>query len=209
MSPNAHGFRSREPEFGSLAVVTPTLSPYHKGGTKLVQSQGRTSLRTANTLEARDSLYNALEDRPGLASFLHLNEGFVSSVAFSPDGKAVAAGYRGGDGGDGGGVVVWDAAARERLAGAPLPVPEGFVSSVAFSPDGKALAAGYYGGVVLWDVDLNSWQRRASQIANRNFTRDEWRQYFPDEAYRPTFPDLPVPPEETSTVSAAPTAGSR
>src|SRR4051812_49520554 len=41
---NAHGLRSREPEFSSLAVVTPTLSPYHKGGTQLLQSQGRTSL---------------------------------------------------------------------------------------------------------------------------------------------------------------------
>jgi hypothetical protein len=62
---------------------------------------------------------------------------------------------------------------------------------------------------VLWDVDLNSWQQIAGRIANRNFTRDEWRQYFPDEAYRPTFPDLPVPPEETSTGSAVPTAGPR
>jgi hypothetical protein len=75
---------------------------------------------------------------------------------------------------------------------------------VAFSPDGKALTAGYYGvgvggtrvgGVVLWDVDLNSWRRLAGLIANRNLTRAEWRQYFPDRPeYRPTFPDLPVPP---------------
>ena len=38
----------------------------------------------------------------------------------------------------------------------------------------------------------------AGQIANRNFTRDEWRQYFPEEPYRATFPDLPVPPETPS-----------
>ena len=31
----------------------------------------------------------------------------------------------------------------------------------------------------------------SGRIANRNFTWKEWRQYFPDEAYRPTFPDLP------------------
>jgi hypothetical protein len=76
------------------------------------------------------------------------------------------------------------------------------VNSVAFSPDGRALAAGYagggVGGVVLWDVDLESWQRLAGRIANRNFTRDEWRQYFPDKPYRQTFPDLPAPPEVTS-----------
>ena len=53
-------------------------------------------------------------------------------------------------------------------------------------------------GVVLWDVDLESWQRIAGRIANRNFTRDEWRQYFPDKPYRLTFPDLPVPLEVPS-----------
>jgi len=46
--------------------------------------------------------------------------------------------------------------------------------------------------VVLFDVDLESWKRKAGQVANRNFTWDEWRQFFPDEpAYRRTFPDLP------------------
>ena len=84
-----------------------------------------------------------------------MKEGYVTSVAFSPDGKTLAAGY--GVGGVGGGVVLWDAAARKRLADDPLPVKEGDVSSVAFSPDGKTLAAGYGvgvggGGVVLWDA---------------------------------------------------------
>ena len=95
--------------------------------------------------------------------------------------------------------MLWDVAARKRLVDEPLPVKEGGVRSVAFSPDGKTIAAGFHGdggsGVVLWDVDLESWQRRAGQIANRNFTREEWREYFPDTPYRPTFPDLPVPPE--------------
>jgi hypothetical protein len=70
---------------------------------------------------------------------------------------------------------------------------------VSFSPDGKTLAAGYQarsgGGVVLWDVDLDSGERLAKQVANRNLTRAEWRQFFADIPYRPTFDDLPVPPE--------------
>ena len=87
---------------------------------------------------------------------LAVKEGDVWSVAFSPDGKTLAAGY--GVGGGGGGVVLWDAAARKRLAEEPLAVKEGDVTSVAFSPDGKTLAAGYGGvgggggGVVLWDA---------------------------------------------------------
>ena len=134
---------------------------------------------------------------------LPVKEGYVSGVAFSPDGKTIAAGYGGGVGGVGvGGVVLWDVAARKRLADDPLPVKEGYVSGVAFSPDGKTIAAEYgvggVSGVVLWNVDLESWQRIAGRIANRNFTRDEWRQYFPDKPYRLTFPDLPVPLEVPS-----------
>jgi hypothetical protein len=160
------------------------------------------ALRTGNTFEARASLYQAVQDRPNLTSFLHIREGYVSSVAFSRDGKTLAAGYT--HFGGGGGVVLWDAAARRRLADEPLPVKEGDVSSVAFGLDGKTLATGYGGkgrsGVLLWDLDLESWQQRAAVIANRNFTREEWRQYFSDEQpYRPTFPELPVPPEATSS----------
>src|SRR5262245_930541 len=98
---------------------------------------------------------------------LPVKEGSVSSVTFSPDGKVLAAGHRdgGGRGGDDGGVVLWDVAARKRLAEQPLPVNEGRVMIVAFNPRGKALAAGCHGfggsfgggfggvgGVVLWDL---------------------------------------------------------
>jgi len=85
-----------------------------------------------------------LQDKP-----LAVTEGDVQGVAFSPDGKTLAAGY---DGGGGGGVVLWDTARRERLQEKPLAVTEGYVQGVAFSPDGKTLAAGYSGGVVLWDT---------------------------------------------------------
>ena len=64
-------------------------------------------------------------------------------MAFSPDGKTIAAGcYSRGIGGVGG-VVLWDVAARKRLVDEPLAVKEGAVASVAFSPDGKTIAAGY------------------------------------------------------------------
>jgi WD40 repeat protein len=103
-------------------------------------------------------------------------------VSFSPDGKTLAAGYaRNGVGG----VVLWEVGGRARLQDKPLAVAEGWVQSVAFSPDGKTLAAGYSGGrggggMVSWDLDLDSWRRHARQIANRNFTPAEWRQFFPD-----------------------------
>jgi WD40 repeat protein len=64
-------------------------------------------------------------------------------VAFSPDGKALAAGYSVRDSNGGGGVVLWDVAGRSRLSQEPLAVKEGHVTSVAYSPDGKSLTAGY------------------------------------------------------------------
>jgi WD40 repeat protein len=111
-------------------------------------------------------------------------------VAFSADGKTIAAGY----GANGGGVVLWDVATRQRLVTDPLTMQEGVVKGVALSPDGKTLAAGTDGGVVLWVVDRKSWQRTAGRIANRNLTWTEWQQYFPDEkTYHRTFRILPWP----------------
>jgi hypothetical protein len=118
---------------------------------------------------------------------LVVQEGEVSSVAFSPNGKTIAAGYHDGRGG----VVPWDAPARKRLVDDPLVLEKNrtVAFSVAFSPDSKTIAAGHYYGVVFCDVDLEAWRRRAGRIVNRNFTRDEWRQYFPGEEYRLTFND--------------------
>ena len=77
------------------------------------------ALQSENTFEARDSLFKALQDRPGLRTFLHIEEGEVGGVAFSPDGKTIAAGY--GVGGGGGGVVLWDVAARSAWRTTPCP----------------------------------------------------------------------------------------
>jgi WD40 repeat protein len=126
-----------------------------------------------------------LTERP-----LAVADGSVGSVAFSPDGNLLAAGAVSS-------VVLWDVASRARLADKPLVVPPGPFVTVSFSPDGKLLAAGcgsHVAGAVLWHLDLEFWQRQAREIANRNLTQDEWRQYFPGMAYRRTFEDLPVPP---------------
>ncbi|MDT0347789.1 protein kinase family protein, partial [Streptomyces litchfieldiae] len=77
----------------------------------------------------------------------------VRSVAFSPDGRTLAAGY-----GYGlkGGVALWDVPSYSPIATIPLENTDAFgVASLAFSPDGRTLA-GSFGGVALWDVPSHS-----------------------------------------------------
>ena len=131
---------------------------------------------------------------------LAVPEGLVQCVAFSADGKSMAAEYHNVK--TGSGMVLWEVERWERLAAEPLVLAKGSILSVAFLPNGKTLALGYNhendNGLALWNVDLDSWQSLARRIANRNLTRDEWRQYFVGLPYRATFGNLPSPPPDRS-----------
>ena len=113
-------------------------------------------------------------------------EGKVECVAFSPDGKTLAAGVIGPA--TAGGVMLWDVATRKPLADKPLTVNRGFVTGgLAFSPDGKTLAAGVSAdvalrGVMLWDVagfggGILLWDEAAPsarRLSRRSRNRDGW-----------------------------------
>lgn len=66
------------------------------------------------------------------------------SVAFSPDGRQVAAGGVGT-------VQVWDATTGEEKATLRDPVTD-LIHSLCFSPDGRSLAVGRGNNVALWDL---------------------------------------------------------
>ena len=137
---------------------------------------------------------------------LVLNEGTIWRLEFSPDGKTLAAEYAK-NSSTIHGALLWDVVTCQRLFDKPFEVEVGSVSRLAFSPDSKTVALGLKRplkssktganetSIQLWNIDFSSWQHIASQVANRNFTRDEWRQYFPERPYLAIFPDLPVPPE--------------
>jgi WD40 repeat protein len=140
-------------------------------------------------------LWDAATRRRLTGEPLRVPEGYVYSLTFSPDGRTLAAQFSRG-------AVLWDLDSRRRLVESPLVVPGGNVWAMSFSPDGWTLLAGAGGepcGVMKFRfVPTASRTSLAGQIANRNFTRAEWPQYILDEPYRPTFPDLPVPPEAPS-----------
>ncbi len=75
----------------------------------------------------------------------------VSSVAFSPDGKLLAAGYHGPHQSGKHPVILWDPATGKQLC--RLDGHKNEVIAVAFSPDGKTVASSGYGkSIRLWDV---------------------------------------------------------
>ncbi|HEX8118149.1 MAG TPA: hypothetical protein VF521_12820, partial [Pyrinomonadaceae bacterium] len=93
----------------------------------------------------------------------------VQAVAFSPDGRLLAAGY-----GfyDDGGVTIWRVADRASVATPFARVrSKAGVSKVAFSPDGKLFAAATdRGDVLLWTV--GSWRSPKTLLMKRGDTTD-------------------------------------
>ena len=87
----------------------------------------------------------------------------------------------------------------------PLTGHKDFVSSITFSPDGKILASsGDDGTIILWDLRPQYWLEQSCQRIGRNFTRAEWKFYFPNEVYRKTWEQWPVEPDLIATPTAIP-----
>jgi WD40 repeat protein len=103
----------------------------------------------APTFEARTSMLDVLAqpERAVLSSSGDIpltGSVSVNAVAFSPDGKILAAAYNDGT------ARLWDVATHHQI-GMPL-IAHGDVAAVAFSPDGEILATADGDGARLWDV---------------------------------------------------------
>jgi WD40 repeat protein len=102
----------------------------------------------------------------------------VSGVAFSPDGKLLAAAY-----GDGY-VRLWNPVTRQAV-GVPLPAytgPVAAVNGLAFSPDGKLLAtADADGAVRTWQMPLFADPSAALCADVGPPTKADWTHYAPGE----------------------------
>ncbi|MGH3888191.1 MAG: LpqB family beta-propeller domain-containing protein [Pseudonocardiaceae bacterium] len=110
-----------------------------------------------------------------------VHTGLARTVAFSPDGSALAW--------DGDNVVLWSIELGGPMATMTDPGSRNtvFLYNPVFSPDGRMLATDSSdNSIVLWDVDVQSWVRRACSIAGRDLTQAEWAASLPDLPYQST-----------------------
>jgi WD40 repeat protein/tRNA A-37 threonylcarbamoyl transferase component Bud32 len=100
------------------------------------------------------------------------------ALEFSRDGRILAVS------GGAEGVSLWDVSTGTQI-GPSLTL--GYRAGMMdLSSDGRRLlmTAGDGHGVV-WDVDPESWARRACALANRTLTREEWEKFVPGRSYEP------------------------
>lgn len=118
--------------------------------------------RLAPTLEARRSLFAAVQHNPRLWRFLPGGSDKRRKVAFWAGGPVLAAA------GDSDAVELWNPATGKPLPGSPLRLAGAFeVRAVAISPDGRWLAAGgktaeNAGLLGLWDLSVTPPRRHAT-----------------------------------------------
>jgi WD40 repeat protein len=114
----------------------------------------------------------------------------VSDITFSPDSRLLASAscYEKTPYGEceSGEVRLWDVATGHAI-GQPFIGRHGDIVGLSFQSDGRTVLSGHYdGSMVLWDVNPDSWIRKACDIANRNLTSTEWQRYLETEPYQET-----------------------
>jgi WD40 repeat protein len=113
-------------------------------------------------------LWNVQTHEPMYRLTGHTN--YIATVVFSPDGKILIS--------SGDEIILWDVE-----TGQPIGQPLRGTGILTFSSDGKTLASAGGEGIILWDLDPESWIKVSCLRAGRNFTRSEWKRYFPNEKY--------------------------
>jgi WD40 repeat protein len=132
----------------------------------------------------------AADDPAKTPVILRGHEARISGFAISPDGQRLVTG-------DEDGIVrMWD---LHDLGAQPLTLRqhENGVRQLAISPDGRWLVtADGTGRLFVWILPAEELLFLAGRTAARNLSLPEFNQYFSEEPYRRTFPDLPVPDNE-------------
>jgi WD40 repeat protein len=87
-------------------------------------------------------------------------------------------------------LTVWDAVTGARWAQLP---DAGYLRSAAFSPDSRYLLAGYdEHAAALWLWRSGDLRDQACARLTSNLSREEWKHWFPKQAYRQICPNMPA-----------------
>ena len=97
---------------------------------------------------------------------------------FTPDGRTLAiSGYEPA-------AALWDVATGTQIG--PSLTAGDRRTMIDLSSDGRQMLEVHGNGQgAVWDVDPESWKRRACVLANRTLTRDEWDEFLPGRPYEP------------------------
>jgi WD40 repeat protein/tRNA A-37 threonylcarbamoyl transferase component Bud32 len=100
------------------------------------------------------------------------------TLEFSPDGRTLAiSGFEPA-------ASLWDVASGTQI-GPPLSAGDRR-TMIDLSADGRQMLEVHGNGKgAVWDVDPESWKRRACDLANRTLTREEWEEILPGRPYEP------------------------
>jgi WD40 repeat protein len=130
---------------------------------------------------------------------LRLGKFDITALAFSPTNNLLAVGA------DGYKVFIYNARTGQ-LFGQSFREHDSAVTALMFTPDGnKLLSASTDSTIVIHDMDPVNWAVHACQIANRNLTHAEWKQYIGDALpYHAVCEDLPLEPEDAITAMETP-----
>jgi DNA-binding SARP family transcriptional activator/WD40 repeat protein len=157
-------------------ATTQTLSP-PSGATSVAFAPDGT-LATGTAAGTVD-LFDPTTGQP-LAPALIAASAPITSLAFEPDGQRFAtAGYQDGS------VKLWFVPTLQQ-EGPALPTDSGTAATVAFPARGQGLLDVQDSGrAFVWPIALSDWERRACQVAGRNFTREEWVRLVAQPGYAP------------------------
>src|ERR671918_2758739 len=100
------------------------------------------------------------------------------TLEFSPDGRTLAiSGFEPA-------ASLWDVATGTQIG--PQLIAGDRRTMIDLSADGRQLLEVHGNGQgAVWDVDPDSWKRRACDLANRTLTREEWEEFLPGRPYEP------------------------
>ena len=160
----------------ATGATTQTLSP-PSGATSVAFAPNGT-LATGTAAGTVD-LFNATTGQP-VAPALIAASAPITSLAFEPNGQRfVTAGYQEGS------VKLWFNSTLEQ-EGPALRTDAGAGATVAFAARGQGLLDIQDSGrAFAWPTSLGDWERRACQVAGRNFTREEWVRLVAQPRYVP------------------------